>query len=53
VDVVGVPLAFTSGLPFSGLVYLVYFVLVVAGMYGWWQQTRAARPQAALEGTPA
>jgi nicotinamide mononucleotide transporter len=53
VDVVGVPLAFTSGLPFSGLVYLVYFVLVVAGMYAWWQQTRTARPQAALEGTPA
>jgi nicotinamide mononucleotide transporter len=53
VDVVGVPLAFTSGLPFSGLVYLVYFVLVIAGMYGWWQQTRAERPQAALEGTPA
>jgi nicotinamide mononucleotide transporter len=53
VDVVGVPLAFTSGLPFSGLVYVVYFVLVIAGMYGWWQQTRVRRPEAALEGTPA
>jgi nicotinamide mononucleotide transporter len=53
VDVVGVPLAFTSGLPFSGLVYLVYFVLVIAGMYGWRKQTRAPRPRAALEGTPA
>jgi nicotinamide mononucleotide transporter len=51
VDVVGVPLAFTSGLPFSGLVYVIYFVLVIAGMYAWWQQTRAPRP--ALEGAPA
>jgi len=40
VDVVGVPLNFHSGLPFSGLVYIVYFVLVIAGMYAWWQQTR-------------
>jgi nicotinamide mononucleotide transporter len=42
VDVVGVPLNFHSGLPFSGLVYIVYFVLVLAGMYAWWQQTRTA-----------
>jgi nicotinamide mononucleotide transporter len=40
VDVVGVPLNFHSGLPFSGLVYIVYFVLVIAGMYAWWQRTR-------------
>ena len=42
VDLVGVPLNFHSGLPFSGLVYIVYFVLVIAGMYAWWQQTRRA-----------
>jgi nicotinamide mononucleotide transporter len=41
VDVVGVPLNFRSGLPFSGLVYIVYFVLVVAGMAAWWRQGRA------------
>ncbi|QMU76104.1 nicotinamide mononucleotide transporter [Streptacidiphilus sp. PB12-B1b] len=40
VDVVGVPLAFHSGLAFSGLVYIVYFVLVVAGMRSWWLRTR-------------
>jgi nicotinamide mononucleotide transporter len=40
VDVVGVPLAFNSGLAFSGLVYIVYFVLVVAGMRSWWLRTR-------------
>jgi nicotinamide mononucleotide transporter len=40
VDLVGVPLNFHSGLPFSGLVYIIYFVLVIAGMYAWWQQTR-------------
>lgn len=43
VDVVGVPLAFNNGLAFSGLVYIVYFVLVVAGMRSWWLRT--SRPQ--------
>jgi nicotinamide mononucleotide transporter len=33
---VGTPLAFSSGLPFSGLVYIVYFVLVLAGLRAWW-----------------
>jgi nicotinamide mononucleotide transporter len=50
VDVVGVPLNFRSGLPFSGLVYIVYFVLVVAGMAAWWRQGRtspAAAPRVA------
>lgn len=42
VDLVGVPLNFHSGLPFSGLVYIFYFVLVIAGMYSWWQQTRTS-----------
>lgn len=40
VDVVGVPLAFHSGLPFSGLVYLVYLGLVLWGMRAWWLQSR-------------
>jgi nicotinamide mononucleotide transporter len=53
VDLVGVPLAFTSGLPFSGLVYVIYFVLVIAGMYAWWQQTRVPQRGPALEGAAA
>jgi len=55
VDVVGVPLAFNSGLPFSGLVYIVYFVLVIVGMYAWWMQTRTPQPQVgtAIEGASA
>jgi nicotinamide mononucleotide transporter len=47
VDVVGVPLAFSSGLPFSGLVYVVYLVLVLWGMRAWWLRSRgqqAGRP---------
>lgn len=52
VDVVGVPLNFTSGLAFSGLIYLVYGALVLWGMRSWWLQSRqTAGP--ALEGTPA
>ncbi|MEV4440489.1 nicotinamide mononucleotide transporter family protein [Streptomyces sp. NPDC049577] len=52
VDVVGVPLAFTSGLAFSGLVYVVYFALVLWGMRDWWLRSRtAAKP--ALEGAAA
>ncbi|MDJ0345605.1 nicotinamide mononucleotide transporter family protein [Streptomyces sp. H10-C2] len=43
VDVVGVPLAFNNGLAFSGLVYVIYFVLVVFGMRAWWLQTRTDR----------
>jgi nicotinamide mononucleotide transporter len=42
VDAVGVPLNFHSGLPFSGLVYIIYFFLVIVGMYAWWQRARAA-----------
>ncbi|MGK5632329.1 nicotinamide mononucleotide transporter family protein [Streptomyces sp. URMC 123] len=48
VDLVGVPLAFNSGLAFSGLVYVFYLALVLWGAYDWWQRSRAARP--ALEG---
>ncbi|MEV6652281.1 nicotinamide mononucleotide transporter family protein [Streptomyces sp. NPDC051219] len=52
VDLVGVPLAFNSGLAFSGLVYVVYFALVLWGAYDWWQRSRtSAKP--ALEGVPA
>lgn len=40
VDVVGVPLAFSSGLAFSGLVYVVYLGLVLWGMRSWWLRTR-------------
>ncbi|MFI1801582.1 nicotinamide riboside transporter PnuC [Streptomyces sp. NPDC020379] len=53
VDVVGVPLAFSSGLAFSGLVYVVYFVVVVWGMRDWWLRSRAltsAAERAALGG---
>lgn len=51
VDIVGVPLAFSSGLAFSGLVYLIYLALVLWGMRDWWQRSRASA--AALEGAPA
>lgn len=42
VDVVGVPLAFASGLPFSGFVYVVYLGLVLWGLRAWWLTSRAA-----------
>ncbi|MEU7372384.1 nicotinamide mononucleotide transporter family protein [Streptomyces albidoflavus] len=51
VDIVGVPLAFSSGLAFSGLVYVIYLALVLWGMRDWWQRSRASA--AALEGAPA
>ncbi|MEV7516608.1 nicotinamide mononucleotide transporter family protein [Streptomyces diastaticus] len=51
VDIVGVPLAFSSGLAFSGLVYVIYLALVLWGMRDWWQRSRATT--AALEGAPA
>ncbi|WP_103502416.1 MULTISPECIES: nicotinamide mononucleotide transporter family protein [Streptomyces] len=50
VDLVGVPLAFSSGLAFSGLVYIVYFVLVLWGMRAWWLRTRTTEPRHAPEG---
>ncbi|OII60090.1 hypothetical protein BJP40_11965 [Streptomyces sp. CC53] len=49
VDVVGVPLAFSSGLAFSGFVYVLYGALVLWGMRDWWLRSR----QPALEGAPA
>ncbi|MET9531699.1 MULTISPECIES: nicotinamide mononucleotide transporter family protein [unclassified Streptomyces] len=52
VDLVGVPLAFHSGLAFSGLVYVVYFALVLWGLRDWWLRSRrSAEP--ALEGAAA
>lgn len=35
VDLVGVPLAWSSGLYFSGLVYGVFFVMVILGLRDW------------------
>ncbi|MFE6838226.1 nicotinamide riboside transporter PnuC [Streptomyces sp. NPDC057705] len=53
VDLVGVPLAFNNGLAFSGLVYVVYFGLVVWGAYDWYQRSRTTTPAPALEGATA
>ncbi|MGP3684730.1 nicotinamide mononucleotide transporter family protein [Streptomyces sp. IBSNAI002] len=52
VDLVGVPLAFNNGLAFSGLVYVVYFALVLWGAYDWYQRSRTT-PAPALEGATA
>ncbi|GGS38823.1 membrane protein [Streptomyces nojiriensis] len=52
VDLVGVPLAFSNGLAFSGLVYVVYFALVLWGAYDWYQRSRT-NPAPALEGATA
>ncbi len=53
VDLVGVPLAFNNGLAFSGLVYVVYFALVLWGAYDWYQRSRTTTPAPALEGATA
>ncbi|SEL24297.1 nicotinamide mononucleotide transporter family protein [Nonomuraea pusilla] len=42
VDLVGVPLAFSSGLVVSGAVYGVFFVLVVAGFVKWLREYRTS-----------
>ncbi|KIX70416.1 nicotinamide mononucleotide transporter family protein [Streptomyces sp. JL4002] len=52
VDLVGVPLAFSGGLAFSGLVYVVYFALVLWGAYDWYQRSRT-NTAPALEGATA
>ncbi|MEU4543513.1 nicotinamide riboside transporter PnuC [Nonomuraea dietziae] len=41
VDLVGVPLAFTSGLVVSGVVYAVFLVLVILGFRSWLKQYRS------------
>ncbi|NNC12718.1 nicotinamide mononucleotide transporter [Planctomonas sp. JC2975] len=43
VDVVGVPLAVSSGLYFSGIVYGIFFVLVLIGIRDWVKQSGPAR----------
>jgi nicotinamide mononucleotide transporter len=43
VDLVGVPLAFSSGLAFSGLVYGIYPVQVIFAVRAWWLRARAPR----------
>jgi nicotinamide mononucleotide transporter len=55
VDVVGVPLAFHSGLPVSGFTYAIYFVLVIVGMRQWIQLARTAPSPAKpiVESVPA
>ncbi|MGB8940869.1 MAG: nicotinamide mononucleotide transporter family protein [Streptomyces sp.] len=56
VDVVGVPLAFSSGLAFSGLVYVIYLALVLWGMRDWWLRSRTVSSkssQPVTEGAPA
>ncbi|MFG2499173.1 nicotinamide riboside transporter PnuC [Streptomyces sp. NPDC048441] len=59
VDMVGVPLAFSSGLAFSGLVYVIYLALVLWGMRDWWLRSRTVSSQASqasqpdMEGAPA
>ncbi|MGN9839482.1 nicotinamide mononucleotide transporter family protein [Nonomuraea sp. H19] len=48
VDLVGVPLAFSSGLVVSGYVYAVFFVLVVIGFVKWLREYRAAAAPAVV-----
>ncbi|MEV1203747.1 nicotinamide mononucleotide transporter family protein [Microbispora rosea] len=43
VDLVGVPLAFRSGLVVSGLVYGLFFVMVMIGFRDWLRQSRELR----------
>lgn len=50
VDVVGVPLAFHSGLPVSGFTYGVYFLLVLAGMRQWIRLARTPKTVEGIEG---
>ena len=52
VDVVGVPLAFHSGLPVSGFTYAIYFVLVIVGMRQWIQLARTARTTPSSSSSP-
>jgi nicotinamide mononucleotide transporter len=47
VDLVGVPVAFNSGLYVSGTVYGVFFVMVLMGFAKWLREYRAAQPDLA------
>lgn len=51
VDLVGVPLVWTHGLVVSGLVYAVYFVIVLFGLRNWWRRSR--QPEINPVSTPA
>ena len=51
VDVVGVPLAFNNGLPVSGLVYVFYFAIVIAGLRQWVIKARA-KQESMISGSP-
>ena len=53
VDVVGVPLAFHSGLPVSGFTYVIYFALVLAGLRQWTLLASTPGPAPAPTSTPA
>ncbi|KOG91000.1 membrane protein [Streptomyces varsoviensis] len=53
VDLVGVPLAFTSGLAFAGLVYVVYLGLVLWGLRDWGLRSRTTTQQPIPEGAAA
>lgn len=53
VDLVGVPLAFSSGLVVSGAVYGIFFVLVLIGFVKWLREYRAAAPGAPVAGEVA
>ncbi|MEQ4716318.1 nicotinamide mononucleotide transporter family protein [Nonomuraea sp. B19D2] len=48
VDLVGVPLAFSSGLVVSGWVYGIFFVLVVVGFVKWLREYRTAQLSVAV-----
>jgi len=43
VDLVGVPLAFKSGLYVSGAVYGIFFVMVMVGFRNWLRESRGSR----------
>lgn len=40
VDIVGVPLAWHSGLYFSGVVYAIFFVMVLIGIRDWSRRSK-------------
>ncbi|MEU6710811.1 nicotinamide mononucleotide transporter family protein [Nonomuraea sp. NPDC046802] len=48
VDLVGVPLAFSSGLVVSGAVYGIFFVLVLIGFVKWLREYRSASLRVAV-----
>jgi nicotinamide mononucleotide transporter len=53
VDLVGVPLAIKSGLYVSGAAYVIFFVMVLAGLRNWIKQYRRQRRSAELEAVAA